>query len=435
MSTYRPLARRIVIAFVALVAVVSFLFSSGIIMAVRFVEQQLITDTLHGDLVIAMADLDAGRTIQLEPGLSFYFNQENTLENTQIADNPPPAWLDHLDSGFNEVFREDQVFHALKYIQDNEEFVLLRDQTDFEKREHILFIIVVAGFLLSVGSAWLLGRWMARHVLAPVTRLAQDVRDREALIDAPLLAPQFADDEVGRLAHAFDNAVGKLREALTREQMFTSDVSHELRTPLMVISTAAELLGAADNLTPRQCKQLDRIARASKDMHDLVKTFLLLARETRDDDLQTDSITLQTLAEELTRLWHSPAEEKGLTLELVTEQPDTGQYSAPLLRAVMSNLLRNAVYYTDEGFVRVVLMQKGFCVEDSGPGIVPEQHENMFKPFVRGAQTRGEGLGLGLSLVKRICERETWHVSLESMQPQGSRFVVRMEKQTTHSLA
>ncbi len=273
--------------------------------------KQLITDTLHGDLAIAMADLDAGRTIQLEPGLSFYFDQENTLENTQIADNPPPAWLDHLDSGFNEVFREDQVFHALKYIQDNEEFVLLRDQTDFEKREHILFIIVVAGFLLSVGSAWLLGRWMARHVLAPVTRLAQDVRDREALIDAPLLAPQFADDEVGRLAHAFDNTVGKLREALTREQMFTSDVSHELRTPLMVIATAGELLAAADNLTPRQCKQLDRITRASDEMHDLVKTFLLLARETRDDDLQTELVTLPR-AEEHTSNWQHAADEKGL---------------------------------------------------------------------------------------------------------------------------
>ncbi len=51
-------------------------------------------------------------------------------------------------------------------------------------------------------------------------------------------------------------------------------------------------------------------------------------------------------------------------------------------------------------------------MEDSGLGIVQEQREAMFKPFVRGAQTRGEGLGLGLSLVKRICEQETWRIEV-----------------------
>lgn len=76
---YRPLSRRIIIAFVLLVALVSGLFGLGIVLSVRYMETQLLTDTLHGDLAIALADLKAGRDIELEPGLSFYYGQDETV--------------------------------------------------------------------------------------------------------------------------------------------------------------------------------------------------------------------------------------------------------------------------------------------------------------------------------------------------------------------
>ncbi len=85
---YRPLSRRITLAFIAVVAIVSCLFSVGIIVAVRYVEMQLITDNLHGDLAIAMADLNAGRDIDLEPGTRFYYETEQTaaIDNLDISE-------------------------------------------------------------------------------------------------------------------------------------------------------------------------------------------------------------------------------------------------------------------------------------------------------------------------------------------------------------
>jgi K+-sensing histidine kinase KdpD len=85
-------------------------------------------------------------------------------------------------------------------------------------------------------------------------------------------------------------------------------------------------------------------------------------------------------------------------------------------------LLRNALHYTEQGTVRLVLETGGFRVEDSGPGIAPEQQERIFQPFVRGTQARGEGLGLGLSLVKRICAKQGWTISLHSPAGGGSCF-------------
>jgi len=93
---------------------------------------------------------------------------------------------------------------------------------------------------------------------------------------------------------------------------------------------------------------------------------------------------------------------------------------------VMSNLLRNALHYTEHGQVRLVLEHGGFRVEDTGVGIPVDQQERMFQPFVRGAEGRGEGLGLGLSLVRRICAHQGWAVEVHGREPCGSCFAVRL---------
>jgi len=84
------------------------------------------------------------------------------------------------------------------------------------------------------------------------------------------------------------------------------------------------------------------------------------------------------------------------------------------------------MHYTESGSIRLQLGPNGFWVEDTGAGIPEEQRERVFQPFVRGQNPRGEGLGLGLSLVKRICASEGWDVSLRAAEPHGCRFEVRL---------
>ncbi len=263
-------------------------------------------------------------------------------------------------------------------------------------------------------------------------RLARQVRHRDQLLGfAPLLAPDYAADEVGELAVAFDATLGRLRDALTRERLFTSDVSHELRTPLMVLASSCELLLENPALDPRGRNQVERIARASGEMRELVQTFLMLARAQREDGSMSPQVSLSVVAEDLVGLWRAPIEEKGLTLIFEPGSPLSTRYNATFLHAVMGNLLRNALHYTEQGFIRLTLEPTGFVVEDSGVGIPEEKREAMFQPFVRGDEKRGEGLGLGLSLVQRICENQGWHVSLTTMQPNGCRFQVDLDRSRT----
>jgi signal transduction histidine kinase len=133
---------------------------------------------------------------------------------------------------------------------------------------------------------------------------------------------------------------------------------------------------------------------------------------------------MKQIADELVETWRPQIEAKGLSFIYQQVEVDGDVHNAPLLRSVMGNLLRNAWHYTDQGFIQLTLRSDGFSVEDSGIGIPLEKQQAMFQPFVRGDEQRGEGLGLGLSLVQRICANQHWTVTLTSRDDGGCCFTV-----------
>lgn len=426
MEFKQSLAQRIIIAFALMSALVAGAFAMGIVATVHLVEEKLISAGLGGDLQrLLLMDNVSDWSHRPEPDQLFYFSGGP-------GDFELPKDLRHLDSGFHEVFREQLSYHAMVEIVDGRRYVLLQDQSDFEERERVLFAVVLVGFILSLALAVFLGWVLARKVMAPVVRLARQVRHRDQLLGlAPPLAPDYAADEVGELAVAFDATLGRLRQALTRERLFTSDVSHELRTPLMVLASSCELLLENPRIDQRGRAQVERIARASEEMRELVQTFLMLARAQREDASMSPQQSMSQVADGLLNLWREPIESKGLRLIFEPGSAQDARYNATLLHAVMGNLLRNALHYTEQGFIRLTLTPTGFTVEDSGVGIPEEKREAMFEPFVRGTEKRGEGLGLGLSLVQRICENQGWTVSLTNMEPNGCRFQVDLHNPDT----
>ena len=415
MTSRLPFSRRIVIAFVLMTMVVSGSFSLGIVAVVHFVEDQLITKELRGKLnMVLHEDIRAGREPRLDARTRFFASNS--------ADHPIPERFADFPEGFTEIEEEDEAAYVYVLEANGARYMLLQDQREFEDREEILFSVVQAGFLLCIVLAWGLGVVMARQVMAPVARLAGQVRHPDQLDTrtAPL-APSYADDEIGHLAAAFDKTLGQLRRSIERERLFTSDVSHELRTPLMVISTSCELL-LENPLQDAQREQVERIARAATDMNDLVRTFLLLARSGPAET--AESATLAEVAREQAELWGPAIRAKGLGFELTDEGADTAGHNPTFLRTVMANLLRNALHYTAQGTVRLVLERDGFRVEDTGVGIPEKEQDRIFLPFVRGSEARGEGLGLGLSLVKRICEHNGWEIAAKSDRETGTCFSI-----------
>lgn len=420
MQSKQPFRRRILIAFATMTILVSGVFSLSIVAIVHLIEEHLVSEELALELgVVVQQDLKSGQEPRLDSRTRFF------------ASNYPqyaiPQRYADLPEGFSEQLEGERAFYIFTEVINGDRYLLVQEQSDFEKREQVLFNVVLAGFLLSVLGALVLGWLMSERVMRPVSKLANQVRHRDQLLPlAPALAPEYPDDEVGQLAAAFDSTLGRLRQSLERERLFTSDVSHELRTPLMVIASSCELLSQVD-LEPTQRKQVQRIERASAEMQDLVQTFLQLARVKGNETLFAGSASLRQIADEQVETWAPLMREKGLDFQVDVQALHEGVYNPTLLRTVMANLLRNALHYTERGFVKLTLLADGFRVEDSGVGIPEQHHEQIFDPFVRGEQARGEGLGLGLSLVKRICAHQGWQISVHSLPVAGSCFEVTLQ--------
>jgi signal transduction histidine kinase len=137
--------------------------------------------------------------------------------------------------------------------------------------------------LLFGGLAWLvsvmLSARLARSAMAPVVDLTRRLHRHEA--SAEPLAAACAEDEVGMLARALDDALAREREGMLRERRFVSDCSHELRTPLAIFRGALGLLAAADVDETRRAELLARLERSVGRLEGLSHTFLVMAREDR----------------------------------------------------------------------------------------------------------------------------------------------------------
>jgi signal transduction histidine kinase len=421
MDFKQSLTKRIVIVFALMSALVAGVFAVGIVATVHVVERKLTASRLMGGLHrLLLMENRTGWSHQPEKDELFFIQGESgpMALDTELAALAP---------GFQEVLYAGSKYYAMVNMVSGRKYVLLRDQRSLKQREHMLFSVVLVGFVLSVLLAVLLGRLLARRVMAPVIRLARQVRHRNQLLElAPALHPDYAVDEVGELALSFDQTLGRLREALGREKLFTSDVSHELRTPLMVLASSCELLLDNPSLDQRSVAQVSRIARASDEMRQLVDTFLMLARD-RESSGAAASATMKEVADSLVGIWGPLIREKGIEFIYDDEQVSSHRHNLAFLQSVMGNLLRNAWHYTDHGYIRLTLREHDFCVEDSGIGIPEEKRHAMFQSFVRGDERRGEGLGLGLSLIQRICIHQGWRVELSNLQPNGCCFTVELQ--------
>ncbi len=413
------LARRIVIAFTLMGMIIAGLFSAGVMIAIELAEIRLVVEGMERQLDFAIADNNDVPFDRISPSLSLY--------RSGFPDDPPlPDWLRGYEPGAYEVDRGDQEFQLLVRNHNGRHYVLVLDRSDFELREQLIFSIVGIGFVLSSLVAFALGIVLARRVIAPVTRLAGQVQHRDQLLPlAPPLAADYPNDEVGQLAAAFDHTLGRLRQALQRETLFTSDVSHELRTPLMIIASSCELLLDSTPSDSHQHAQLLRLQSSCEEMRELVETFLCLARG-GTPTARENNVSLHAVATDQIEHWKEEARRRGLALELETRaDPDNSVYPAPLLRTVVSNLLRNAIHYTDRGEIRLILHADGFDVSDTGTGVPPNEQLSIFQPYVRGGTSRGDGIGLGLSLIQRICQQQGWRVWLSERSGGGCVFHIR----------
>jgi signal transduction histidine kinase len=296
-------------------------------------------------------------------------------------------------------------------------YYMLFDTSSQHLQETKFFRFVIFFALFMIVSSSIGGVILASRVTSSVRRLARQVGQADPK-DTNLALTKFAtNDEVGDLARAFDRYLRRLREFIERENYFTADVSHELRTPLAIMQGTVEVLEQDETFTEKQKERIARIRRAVHDMSDLTSALLLMAREQQyfaDEPPGHVGEVLRACVEK-----HLPligGRQIRLDVELAAE-PNL-MFERPLLEVVIGNLIRNALFHTKSGHVLLRLEQDRLVVQDTGAGMGPEELARATDRYYKGPSSAGSGVGL--SLVKRICERYGWHILLDSEQGEGT---------------
>jgi signal transduction histidine kinase len=226
-----------------------------------------------------------------------------------------------------------------------------------------------------------------------------------------------SNDEVGELARAFDRYLSRLRKFSERENYFTADVSHELRTPLAIMLGTVEVLEQDETLSTKQRERLARIRRAAQDMIDLTTALLLMARE-RQNAVDEQPCHVAEVALACVEKHRHLVGDRPIRLEVELTADPGLIVECPLLEIVIGNLIRNALFNTKSGVVLLRLEAERLIVRDTGVGMRPEELARALERYYKGASSAGAGVGL--SLVKRICDRYGWRISLNSQEGQGT---------------
>ena len=420
-SLRRGLARNLVLTYVLLALLVGGLLTTVSIFTVTGLEAHL----QRIDMGMAVQRVRTEYLAGQDPG------RPNRFFHGAAGSEAFPAWLRGLPPGFHKVDHDGRVWHAMVDDDGGDRYMLLRDYTDYERSQRGSHWIAVGGMAGGLLVAFGLGALMIRRVVAPLARLARQVQGRPAQPPRTRLAQDYPANEIGALAAAFDATYNQLEQALERERLFTADVGHELRTPLMAITSSCELLRDDPALDHADLTALARIERAAADMRQRLDVYLMLARGPDSAQNAFEQASAQVVARDQAAVFGPLAERRGMTLRLLTDGPLTPYYPVPLLRAVLGNLIQNALQYAGPGATVTLAVRGGEApeaeVSDDGPGIPADRQASVFAPFVRGAGERGgdsHNLGLGLSLVARICEHQGWRVTLTSEPGSGAAFRV-----------
>jgi signal transduction histidine kinase len=414
----RRLRSRIIISFALFGLGLTALFAVATVYLRTRLEDQLINNTLTREL---KHFVDFKRD-NLDPNAQFPMS----LISLQIVRPGRTATVQFewqkLDPGVYDIEdngRENKVRpYKLAVYKDNDFWAYLRFDISTQKlSERQLLTVLAASVLAFAIFSLLIGFWLSARVMSPVIELAQRVRAMSRSGRPEQLKSHFADDEVGQVAAALDDYSARLTEMVERDREFNADVSHELRTPLAVIASTTELLQASPDLTDKLSERLKRIERAVRQSSELIDALLLLSRRERQAPDDGETTDVARVVEQVVDAQRPHVANKPVVVRVEIEQPLETVAPSSVVAVALSNLIGNAFKYTAAGEVIITIGHGRVTIEDTGPGIKPENAEKLFERGVRGT-TVGKGGGLGLAIVRRLCELYGWKVSL-APRPQG----------------
>ncbi|MGD9212611.1 MAG: response regulator, partial [Desulfobacteraceae bacterium] len=275
-----------------------------------------------------------------------------------------------------------------------------------------------------------------------------ELEEHNQFLEQQKQATETANQELERSRQALEEKARQLSNASRFKSEFLANMSHELRTPLNSILLLARMLveNKEKNLNSEEVRSAEIIHKSGNDLLNLINEVLDLAKiESGRMKISPQQVSLTDLTDSLLYQFQPMAREKGIQFAVRTESDCPEFISTDRLRLeqIMRNLISNAIKFTPQGKVCVrigrpskdVSLTQGqpsentivFSVQDSGIGIAPEQHGQVFEAFHQldsGNARNYGGTGLGLSISRKLAQLLGGDIQLKSQPGQGAIFML-----------
>ncbi|WP_313731605.1 HAMP domain-containing sensor histidine kinase [Cohnella nanjingensis] len=335
-----------------------------------------------------------------------------------------------------EIYRSKQkvdhtLFVGLPFSFEGKPYSLFIVSSSKNEATIIRLIVTILLLVLAIGSLCILVA--AGYLVRPIKALTRATKQlAQGHFEVELKTKRK--DELGMLAHSFNETARELRQLETMRQDFVSNVSHEIQSPLTSITGFAKALKFDRLVTEdHRGRYLDIILAESERLSRLSENLLkLVSLESDHHPFQAATFNLDEQIRQVVvssePLWSS----KNIRIDLklpaaakITADPDQ-------LNQVWINLLGNSIKFTpDRGKIRIALVPNGnelaVTIADSGIGISPEERNRIFERFYKTDRSRsGSGSGLGLAIVKKIIALHQGSIEASGAIGQGTTVTVKL---------
>ncbi len=305
---------------------------------------------------------------------------------------------------------------------------------EIEKTLTRLGLIIAVIIPLGVALACVAGWFLAKRFLRPVDEMIQQARKITAAYLKSRLPRTSTQDELDRLAETLNEMIDRLEASTRAVQEFSSNVSHEFKTPLAIIRGEIDLALRRSRSQEDLMRAIGVISEEVNGLIRLVDDLMFLVRnDAKQLILQKKNLALAPVLEQVHRLCFERARQAGIALTLEPLSTAVVFGDEVYLKRLFTNLLDNAIKFTESGgkvVTRISLEEGGRVVvniEDTGAGIDPKTLKKLGTRFFRSDQARSkDGAGLGLSIVKAICDAHSANLRFESSVGHGTQVFVSL---------
>ena len=295
---------------------------------------------------------------------------------------------------------------------------------------HNLFIVLCFTYLILVFVLYLIMYYVASKAIKPVQKLIQSASQiNESNISSRLPLPNNK-DEIYKLATTFNDLLNRIENSIEQQKQFTADASHEMRTPLTIIKGTLEVLLRKERTPEQYEKKINEVITQTDRLSYLFDQLLQLARaESNNTIIKKEKIILKEKIDHLINGGDLLLNKNQIKYNIPSNCVVFAD--AALLDRILENIISNAIKYnTPNGNITFEWNEKSnsLLIKDEGIGISKDQQPYLFNRFYRADNSRSseiKGNGLGLSIVKKLCELQHIKISVESAENKGTSFTLQ----------